>query len=283
MSSNLAKISLSILFIFTSLVMTPASYAWNMLGHMVVATIAYQNLKPAVRKNVDQMVAYFNQQYPEMRTFVDLSYWPDSVRSQKINVYLHWHYIDIPFTKDASPLVNTIKTENVVWALQNIPVIVKNFNANPYERVRFLSFLVHFVGDIHQPLHTATLISARHPTGDMGGNQYYVNVHGRKTKLHELWDKGVGVFSSAPSLQNAAAIAKRIMAFHPPTEFGNRIIDLDPEDWAKEGVNISQKYVYIISEDRAVDDQYLTNGAKVAETQAALAGYRLAEMLNEIL
>lgn len=259
------------------------SFAWNTLGHKVVATIAYQNLKPAVQKKVDVIVSYFSNDYLEMKTFLDLSYWPDAIRSQKINTYTHWHFIDTPFTKDKSPLVNTIKEQNVVWAIENVRTVVKNFHANPSERVRFLSFLIHFVSDIHQPLHASTCISAKHPSGDKGGNLYYVYVNTRRVNLHELWDSGLGSFDSDATPHNADVIAKRIMALHPKNEFGNRIFNLEPNEWSKESFNHAKDYVYTVPEEQKVDANYIAVGKQHAEELAALAGYRLAEMLNSLL
>lgn len=276
---TLINLSCFIFSCFTPL----SSYAWNCLGHQVIASIAYQNVKPTVRKNLDSIVAHFTDEYPKMKTFMDLSCWPDSIRAQRINTYTHWHYIDTPFSQDQSPLVNTIKDENAVWAIENVRTVVKNSNANVYERVRFLAFLIHIVADIHQPLHASTCIANNHPNGDKGGNLFYVLVKNRRMNLHELWDGGLGVFEGAATEQNATQIAKHIISLHSKAEFGSQIFDLQPKSWAKEGLNNAKKYVYTVKEEQSVDNVYIDSGKQHVEAQAALAGYRLAEMLTELL
>src|SRR5665811_1184861 len=77
---------------------SPISYAWNALGHMVIAEIAYQHVKPETKKKIDNLMNYFQQEYPSVKSFQQLAVWPDSLRSQKIEMFTHWHYIDVPFS-----------------------------------------------------------------------------------------------------------------------------------------------------------------------------------------
>lgn len=284
--SKLSQCCSSVLFIFFSFIFPTNSYAWNATGHMVVANIAYQNLKPAARVKVDSMVGSLKQEYPEMATFMNIAYWPDAIRSQRIESFTHWHYIDIPYSKDGTQAPsNSINTDNAVWAINNVQVVVKNDHANPYDRARFLSFLVHIVGDLHQPLHTTSLFSANHPDGDRGGNAYIVINHGQLQNLHSLWDSGVGVFAPTNkfSLDDVSKLAAEIMQQYPISFFGNRVIALNPSDWANEGGENAKKYVYSAAEGEVLPAVYVDNGKQLAEQQAALAGYRLANLLNSLL
>ncbi|HTM64170.1 MAG TPA: S1/P1 nuclease [Gammaproteobacteria bacterium] len=256
------------------------------MGHMVIANIAYQNLKPEVRDKVDSMVGSLNTEYPEMSTFLHLAYWPDAIRSQRIETFTHWHYIDLPYSIDGTKTNNdVIDTDNAVWAVQRIQVIVKNKNANPYDRARFLSFLTHIVGDLHQPLHTTTLFSAKHPNGDKGGNLFKIMYNGKLMNTHTLWDSGVGSFEgkNGRATDHAKELAVNIMQEYPVSGFGTQAQDLDPEHWAHEGFENSKKYVYSTPENEVPSSAYINNGKQVAEKQAALAGYRLANLLNSLL
>ena len=262
------------------------SYSWNAMGHMVIANIAYTNLKPEVRDKVDQLVGNLNKEYPEMSSFLHLAYWPDSIRSQRIETFTHWHYIDLPYSTDGTPAkADGIDTDNAVWAVSRIQVIVKNQRANPYDRARFLSFLTHIVGDLHQPLHTVTLYSASHPAGDKGGNLYRITYDNKRMNLHSLWDSGVGSFAGKNNrtTDHAKELAVTIMQLYPASGFGNRANDLDAKNWAQEGLANAQKYVYSTPENQAPSTAYLTSGKQLAEQQAALAGYRLANLLNTLL
>lgn len=259
------------------------THAWNALGHMVVANIAYEQLQPDVRNKVDALVSYMQQQYTNTDSFLKMAYWPDAIRTQKIETFTHWHYIDYPFTTDGSPLKNTIDTDNGVWALNHIKVIVKNTHANPYERTRFLAFLVHIVGDLHQPLHSVTLISKNHPDGDRGGNEYFVRYNNERIRLHTLWDSGLAIFDKNNTKEKAQALSAMITAAYPRNAFNKEIEDVDPEHWAKESAEVAQKNAYNTPENQALSNQYIKTNTALAERQIALAGYRLANLLNQLL
>lgn len=260
------------------------SYAWNAMGHMLVAKIAYTQLKPKARKKVDQMIGYFNEEYTDMKTFLNIAYWPDEIRSQNINTYTRWHYIDTPLMLDGTLLQeNTIDSDNAVWAIKNIKETVANDHANPFERVRFLAFLVHIVGDMHQPLHTVTGVSAAHPKGDQGGNTYLVKRGKATMRLHQVWDNGLGSFNGEHSFSSASQLAETIMQSYPREYFGSAVYNIDPTNWVDEGLSTAKKYVYATPENSKLSDNYIQNGKKISEEKIALAGYRLAEILNNLL
>src|SRR5579862_9281014 len=126
-------LNMLLMFCVLNLLFPLTAFSWNAYGHMVVASIAYHNLKPATREKIDSLITYMHQQYADMDSFVNISYWPDKIREQKIETYTHWHYIDVAFSADGSPLKNLIDSDNAVWAVNNIEPIVKNNHANSYE------------------------------------------------------------------------------------------------------------------------------------------------------
>lgn len=266
------------------LLMPYVTYAWNSVGHMVVANIAYQQLNPSVKSKVDRLIKYFEQEYPDINSFEQLAAWPDAIRSQKIDAFSRWHYIDVPFSDDGTPYEEKklIDTDNAIWAIDEIKLPVKNNKANPYERVRFLAFLIHIIGDLHQPLHTVTRVSAQYPNGDHGGNFYPIHYNNVRN-LHGLWDQGVGLFTGERSRAHAVAIANRIVVRYPKNYFGNKVNDLDPAHWANEGVNNAKLFVYSTKEGQSPNAVYISNGQKIVEEQVVLAGYRLAAILSLLL
>jgi hypothetical protein len=259
------------------------TFAWNALGHMVIANIAYQNLKPEVKQKVDNLVTYMHQQYADMGTFINISYWPDAIRSQKVETYTHWHYIDVAFSNDGTSVKNLIDTDNAVWAVNQTVKAVKYTRGNPYERIRFLSFLTHIVSDLHQPLHTVSYVSATFPHGDRGGNNYFILNNNKRMNLHKLWDQGVNVFVGDTSQDRVKEITNSIMSHYPESYFGSQVNNLNADDWAKEGMNNAKKYVYTTPQNQKLSDEYIEKGKSISEQQAALAGYRLAKLLNELL
>jgi hypothetical protein len=288
--ANLMKLSMArrfaIIISLIPFIFPLTTHAWNALGHMVVANIAYQHLNKEVRDTVDDLASHLHEQYPDMESFLQLAYWPDAIRSQKIETSTHWHYINLAFSNDGTSLKDVIDTDNAVWAINTIEPVVKNVRANPYERVRFLAYLVHIVADLHQPLHTVTYFSAAHPGGDKGGNLYMIRYKNRNVNtinLHRLWDGGVGNFDSDFTAENADRLANMITALYPESYFGNQINDLNPENWAWQGLNNAKKYVYSTPEYQPPASDYIETGKRIAEQEVALAGYRLAILLNHLL
>lgn len=272
----------ALLFLFLILNSFLPAFAWHSVGHMVVANIAYQHLNPNVKQKVDELVAQLHQEYPEIKTFLDLAVWPDTLRSQQIESFTHWHYIDTPIV-DGGVMKNIIDTDNAEWALQAIPQVVKNPHANKYERARFLAFLVHIVGDVHQPLHTVARITASQPDGDAGGNLFHVEFNHNKTNLHAVWDIGLGEFEGSPEKVDIQAISAKITTQFPQEGFGTKVNDLEVHHWITEGVNNAKNHVYNTPENQPLSTSYITTGKRVADEQAALAGYRLAKLLNKLL
>ena len=261
------------------------SYAWNALGHQVIANIAYQYLQPLAREKVDRIVADFSREYPAITNFTQLASWPDTLRRQKIELFTHWHYIDMPFSDDGTPLKNRIDTDNVVWAINQIEPVIKNKNANAFERARFLAFFIHIVGDIHQPLHTSSRLSAAHPFGDQGGNLFFIQspaIHNLTIPLHRLWDNAFAA-NIDPSASNVSALTQEITAKYPPEFFGEKINDPAPQNWADEGAELCRTIVYNTQENGLPTPAYMHTKQQVSEQRLALAGYRLANSLNLLL
>jgi len=262
------------------------TFSWNALGHMVVATIAYDHLQPSVKTKVDQLVADFNKVYPEVKTFYQLAAWPDTLHGQKIETYSHWHYTNLPFSDDGTPLKNVSPTDNVIWALSLIKPVIQNTKANKFERARFLGFFAHFVGDIHQPLHTTSRISAELPNGDEGGNLFYIQHPSLTTQsisLHKYWDQGLGLLDVASSFYNISLISNDISQKFPEDFFGSRVLNFNFKSWGAEGFDLAQEYVYVTPPNQVPTSQYVKSGIGIIEQRLALAGYRLAAMLNIIL
>ncbi len=259
-------------------------FAWNALGHMVIANIAYENLKPGVQNKVENLIGYFKNEYQDMGSFMQMAYWPDAIRSQRIEMFTHWHYVDVAFSKDGTALKNLVDSDNALWALGHVINVVKYKQANNYERARFLGFMIHIVGDLHQPLHTVSLISATRAGGDKGGNLYHVRYQNDKTNLHHVWDSGVGFLTAKPTAETAKNLTRTVVALYPKKYFSDKIVnDVNPDHWVEEGMVNAKNYVYNTPEDADVSQEYTDRGKKVVQEELALAGYRLAALLNQIL
>ena len=261
-------------------------HAWNAVGHILVARIAYDQLKPDVRTKVDKIVQDLAYEYPKIINFTQIASWPDELRAQKIESFTHWHYINNAFSDDNTPVKNINDTDNVVWAIGEIEPVVKNNKANSFERARFIAFLVHLVGDIHQPLHTVSRITAAHPEGDKGGNLFVIKLlanRAQTTNLHAIWDNGLGLFDGELNAENMNRLEDEITTLYSPQFFGEEINDLNPQDWAVEGMKLSTTFVYNTSENQYPNTEYISTGQQIVKQKIALAGYRLAALLNQLL
>lgn len=281
---------LSVLLFITQLFFSPLIFAWNENGHMLVAKIAYEKLTPQAKEKIDKLVNYLHQEYAEITNFPQAAAWADKLRGQQIDLYTHWHYIDQPLVKDGgNQNVNIIDSDNAVWAMSKIRMFFANSKANPYERARFLAFFVHIVGDLHQPLHTVSLVTPKFPKGDRGGNDYIVIYKNAHVNVHKLWDGGVGAFETpyseneearATELSTQAAV---IEARFPQAYFSDQLIRSEVQQWLKEGMDLANAHVYTTPENQNLSEEYLKQGSAIAEQQVALAGYRLASLLNQVL
>lgn len=271
-----------LVFLILSIFTIP-SFAWTKLGHMVIASIAYEYLKPSVQQKVNTLVTTLKQEYPQVDSFLLLSYWPNELREEEVNEFTRWHYIDQSWSGDGTPIINLITTDNAIWAIDISAPVVSNPEINTIERARYLGFLVHIVADVHQPLHVSTRFSKAHRNGDAGGTEYDINYQGISIPIHYFWDTGVTFFNSIENQQNATLIAKHVMQDYPPNYFATQIRDLDPANWAKEGLSIAKSFVYAVPEHSAPTPSYIAAGRKISEERVALAGYRLAALLNQLL
>lgn len=260
-----------------------SSFAWYALGHMVVAQIAYQQLTPSARAEVDKLGDYFSKEYPGSHSFAQMACWPDELRKQSIDIFSHWHYIDLGFSEDGTPVKNIADSDNAVWALDKMTAAIRNKQANPFERARFLAFYAHIVGDLHQPLHTTARISAQHPDGDQGGNLFFVRFNGSRKNLHAVWDGVFDEMTGEPNVNIAQSHAVRLMTLYPRTFFANKIDNLNVSSWAQEGLDNAKQYVYNTQEEKSLNTAYVKAGRDIAEQQLVLAGYRLAAELNKLL
>lgn len=268
-------INILLLFLVTPI------YAWNQVGHKVVAQIAYDNLTPNAKKQVDALSAIINQYYPQQNNFVDAAIWADDVkyRAQAAG-FNPWHYVNIPINQQRKHRKYYAKN-NIILAIMQAQTVLANENANQFEKSLFLRFIEHFVGDIHQPLHAASLYNRQFPKGDKGGTLYLVHYHGEPITLHALWDQCFTLTNQQyPTDQDIAQLAHQLQREFPQQAF-KKLLKIDsPQSWAYESHDIAKSKVYQIPFNGKVSHAYEQKGQAICEKRLTLAGYRLAAMLN---
>lgn len=261
--------------------------AWNAEGHMVVAQIAYNHLDPAVQSRCDALIAVaLPNASAGTATFVTASVWADDFRGALGSGV--WHYIDIPFSLDGTPTNSFVPpTPDVVVAIRTNIMTLQSTNATIEDQATNLRYLLHFVGDIQQPLHCSTAISANTPNGDAGGNTFSLN-GGSWGNLHALWDAGGGFLSdSLPrplSAANQTFLSNKVAAIEANYPYvRNSGLIPNPLTWAEAGLALAQTNAYVgIARGTTPSQQYLNTTQVTTERLMAQGGHQLADLLNTI-
>ncbi len=309
---GLLAASVSILFS-----LAPPAEAWNATGHRLIAAIAYDRLNPKTRARVDALV----RQHPDYEklflqgvastdpavraraAFISAAVWPDQIKGDprfydetRSNAsptqllpgfpdmarHTVWHYYDTPYAPDGAEPEHQKPPHALSELNRIIPIIGNKSDVPPTSASNpayLLPWLEHIEGDVHQPLHCVSRFLKSQPKGDAGGNFVYIGTR----NLHSLWDGAAGQDISDAYISQYIADA---VAAHPPQHHQEK----KPEKWIAEGFRISVSDVYTFGLETGSRDHplpvppgYEANAAEVAQQRIAIAGYRLAAVLNDKL
>ena len=278
--------------------LTPTlSLGWGAGGHMMVAKIAFDRLNPRAKAQANMLLklpinpAGISRKSPN---FINAAHWADDLRPvAEFDPFKELHFIDTPFATDGTTLPE-LPTPNIVTALEDQVNILRT-STDKNAQAQALRFIIHFVGDIHQPLHCATRVDSTHPDGDRGGNLVKITIMGangkkKSTNLHSYWDGGLTTFPptganfAPPPLGSIPAAATKAKTGNPDTAAGLNLNDpTNYQSWADESFELAKDVVYKgIKNNGKPTAAYNTRGIKTARTRVAWGGYRLAALLNSI-
>jgi hypothetical protein len=266
--------------------------AWGDLGHEVTALIAYRHLRPTARAALDAVLASDTDTLTA-GDFASRATWADKYRIAHRETAA-WHFVDIeidqPDLKDAcfgfpiSPPGQWASQgpaqDCVVNKIDQFAAELKSPSTPPPERMLALKFLIHLMGDLHQPLHAAD----HH---DRGGNCISLSPpQGAQNNLHAYWD--VGVVSALG--QSAAQIAEQLDSHLSAADI-DAWTQGTPQSWAMDAFEIGRRDVYALASTPtcqsggsvALSPAYLARAEKDAVTQLLKAAVRLAAVLNRSL
>lgn len=281
----------------------PTVLAWSGAGHMVVAAEAYRELSADLKMKVTELLkshpdyAKWEQSYAKANEsgldlaifiFMRASTWPDEIRRgggpEKKFDHPHWHYIDYPLKPPAFPMEpGPTPGDDILYGVAQCEAALHDAKASPELRAVYLSYLIHLIGDMHQPLHCCSLVNDTYPKGDKGGNDFYVTPGLRGIKLHSLWDGLLGTRDKPATLLHYAI---RLESEHPKDALPELAEHKTPKDWSLESRAIAIDKAYLHGDLKGgtsaetappLPDGYTKTAKAVAEKQAALAGYRLAD------
>jgi hypothetical protein len=301
---------LSCLFVAYLLLVPARALAWHDAGHMTVAQIAYLRLTPAAKARVDRLLiaqpnrrplihlcaGYYTAETCE-KTYdpITIAVWMDDFRGDSLNdEYDPWHYINyrpifdgIPVHTNVGPLPTNV-LDRINWAVNTLRTGTRSDRRD----AETLGFLYHLVGDVHQPLHAATRYSAKNPDGDSGGNLFTISypADARVRNLHFFWDAAGGRFGGdgprRPLDEKGRATVRQwadeLMKAHP-FESMPEAKDTEPLHWVEESNRIAREFAYVkVAEGGTPSPEYVAEAQRISGRRIALAGYRIAEVLNRL-
>ncbi|MFL6843293.1 MAG: S1/P1 nuclease [Allosphingosinicella sp.] len=267
------------------LLASPAS-AWWEYGHYSVGRVAMLEVKPSTRAAVQRLMAQsalLETPKCPIRNIEEASYWPDCVKTlgERFSYAYSWHYQNVDICKPFD-LKAPCKDGNCVSAqIERNLKLLKDKSVPTRERVMALAFLVHFMGDLHQPLHAGD-------KSDRGGNDFKADYGAIPSNIHAIWDGLLAdrAISSAPP--DAAGILSGFTPAEREAMAGGTV-----EDWSRESWETAREFGYgalmtdpcgpLPTERPQMDEATIERLIPILRRQVARGGIRLARLLDEAL
>jgi hypothetical protein len=309
------------LAVVAMVVVSTAASAWNSRGHMMVAAVAWEQLEEGTQSRVVELLK-LNPNYKDWirgvakaaqdkTAFMKASTWPDFIRGiakppneagpddyvddgsdpeqapdanknvgyEDKNIHRYWHFVDLPFSRDETPLKQPKKPNALTQIILFRDTIASN-SADDDVKSYDLVWLLHLVGDVHQPLHATARFSQASPDGDRGGNDVRLCGDPCRKNLHSFWDQAAGTGTGIAAIARAGDNLDEAEA--------DAVEISDPQKWTDESFEIAKASVYkrpigAGNGPFTVTTTYKKAARDVAEERIALAGARLAKLLNDFL
>lgn len=240
-----------------------SAYGWGQKGHDTTAFIAETHLTEATKAAVDSLF--------DGKSIVYWANWLDNASHTPEYAYSKtWHYknIDEGQTVESAPLH---KDGDIVRAIEAQTAVLTDPSTSKEEKALALKMVVHFLGDIHQPLHTGH-------ASDIGGNHWYVYYFGKNTNLHSVWDSSLPESAHKWSYEEWQHQIDRAT----PEETAQILNGGNPKTWAGESFDICASIYTLTPQDTKISYDYIAQWAPTVEQQFLKGGLRLADLLNSI-
>jgi len=255
-----------LLFIALFFYLPFSSIAWGVLGHRIVGQIAESYLTPKAKLAIQQILGN--------ESIAMASNWADFIKSDTDYSYLApMHYINFPDGLTYPQVKEYLLKDTAADAYTEVNFLIKqlkNKNLAKEKKLFYLRFLIHLVGDIHQPMHVSR-------AEDEGGNKIRVMWFREPTNLHAVWDEKLIDFQQLSYTEytnaiNFSTISQRETWQKEPIS-----------EWFYESNQIAAKlYIEINQNEQKLSYRYNYDHIDIVNTQLLKGGVRLAGLLNEI-
>ncbi|WP_461535035.1 S1/P1 nuclease [Spongorhabdus nitratireducens] len=277
------------LLLWPTLLLPSPAQAWFDAGHMASSWIAWQQLTPETRKQVQTYLDVLKDAEPETDNFMVASTWLDNIKQTGLGVTLYWHTAsrEQAIMGQAEGPAN----QNGVWIVQQAVRTLENPQASRFAKALMLRALIHVVQDLHQPLH----VCDDDPERPYGAAHCYKAFrirpvqygHEQLINLHDLWDSAL---TAAPSVryndQQALAQAEqygKTLLQRVNLEDLPALDETDPKVWVLESEKLLSDFaVSGLKPGQQLSDNYLAVGKQIAEQRLVTAAWRLANLLNRV-
>lgn len=276
--------------------------SWHPTGHFLTALIAENELrrmgKTSLLQKMNMLLDVLKPRTKERdHPFVECACFPDDIKYLGWTSFNKWHFYDDyivekGFPKELSSKLHRSK-HNILSAINEAKEALKNTRMSLVDdhlsKSFELRYLIHLIGDIHQPLHSTSFVSKDFPKGDVGGNAFPIE-HPAKN-LHTLWDKCLTTkeFKDTRAPLNdkdwefLQKKAEYLVKKYPRSDLKERLEIKQARDWIKESRKIAQDYAYKgLTKGIKITDDYINKNIPIVEAQVAIGGYRLADILADI-
>jgi len=257
-----------ILFAFAltfCLLQSTAIFAWGTTGHRVIAEIAERNLSKKAKKELNKILANQHLAY--------WANWPDFIKSDATWKFADsWHYLNLPGNLSRPDFNHELSQSTDANLYKRTLVLIeelKNHELTLEEKQQKLYFLIHIIGDAHQPLHIGR-------ADDLGGNRVKVEWFRKPTNLHSLWDSALVDFDKYSYTEYATVLDLRNKSYNQKLVAGNL------EDWIFDSYTIANTIYNSVEENESLSYRYHYDFKETVESQLLKGGLRLAQLLNEI-
>ncbi len=256
------RISLLLTIVFSfNLIHAIPSPQWGATGHRTIGEIALKHLNKRTNKEIEKILQ------GESLAFV--STYGDEIKSDsRYKKFDTWHYVNFPFD---SKYENSTKDPkgDIVVGINSCIRILKNNNSTEEDKIFYLKFLVHLIGDLHQPLHVGR-------SEDRGGNDIKVKWFYKNSNLHRVWDSDM-IESWNMSYTELASNSKKLSK-----QQIDAIKQGDILDWTYESQKLAQEIYNSTKDGDKLSYRYSYDNFSTVRSQIQKAGIRLAKVLNEI-